>query len=411
MSIQARLPSLLLALLSFAAPASAQLTTTAEGISLSEALAGLTGLPSERFLAPIGQGIGLATALEVATAPTGSSAGAFVFKADPSTGLLVRTATTFGPSFAERALTVGEGKISVSANLSVATYDRLNKVNLREFQISQTTGQLPSSTVTGMASLVMSAETVMMTGVIGAKENLDIIVSVPMVKVKLDGVSWVETADGVIAKRAEGGGIASGLGDIGVGAKFRFLKFGEDQPDPGGLAFLINGRLPTGNRENFRGLGIVRVLGQVLFSSGKGKLRPHANLGFEWWEKGVGVPSIPTGISEARHQIQYAFGVEFEAGPKLTLLADLLGRHILNGGRIEEQIFDVRQDPVLNPFLVTNLETLVPTRKDIRKLTLAPGLKWNLKGAFVASFNALIPLRDNGLHDRFTPVVGLDWTF
>jgi hypothetical protein len=29
----------------------------------------------------------------------------------------------------------------------------------------------------------------------------------------------------------------------------------------------------------------------------------------------------------------------------------------------------------------------------------------------VLAGNALISLRDNGLHDYFTPVVGLDWTF
>jgi len=402
-----RSSAFLVVFLSCVSPASAQLTTTTEGISLNETLSGLTGLGAPEFLGAIGEGIGFATALEVATAPTGSSAGAFVFKPDPATGLLVRTATTFGPSFAERALTLGEGKVSVSANLAVATYDKLNTVDLRQFQISRISGDVAGATVTGLASLVMSSETVTIAGVIGAAENLDILITVPMVKVKLDGISWVELGDGVVAARAEGGGIASGLGDVGVGAKFRFLKFGPDQPDPGGLAFLINGRLPTGNRENFRGLGIARVLGSVLFSSGKGKLRPHANVGFEWWEKGVSVPSIPVGIAEARHQIQYAAGIEFEAGPKLTMLVDLLGRHILNGGRVEEQVFDVPP----NEFLVTTLETLVPTHKDIRKLTLAPGLKWNLKGSFVASLNALIPLRDNGLHDKFTPVVGLDWTF
>ena len=34
-----------------------------------------------------------------------------------------------------------------------------------------------------------------------------------------------------------------------------------------------------------------------------------------------------------------------------------------------------------------------------------------LKGSFVLSLNALATLRDNGLHDKFIPVVGLDWTF
>jgi hypothetical protein len=40
-----------------------------------------------------------------------------------------------------------------------------------------------------------------------------------------------------------------------------------------------------------------------------------------------------------------------------------------------------------------------------------PGLKWNMKGTFLLSLNALVPIMDNSLHDKFTPVVGLDWTF
>src|SRR6185436_2613608 len=59
-----------------------------------------------------GQAIGLATALEVANAPTGSSAGGFVFKLDPAPGLRVPTAPTFGPSFTESALPAGDGKVS-----------------------------------------------------------------------------------------------------------------------------------------------------------------------------------------------------------------------------------------------------------------------------------------------------------
>jgi hypothetical protein len=209
--------------------------------------------------------------------------------------------------------------------------------------------------------------------------------------------------------RATGAGIASGMGDVAVSAKYRFLKFGEGQPDPGGMAFMLTTRLPTGNRENFRGLGLTRVLGSVLLSAGKGKFRPHANGGFEWWEKGVHVSS---GIAQnptirVRHQIQYAAGFELEAAPKLTMLIDVIGRHIRGGGEIGMQTF--RFPP--NDFGVDTFQAAAATDNGIRKVTLVPGVKWNLKGSFVMSLNALIPLNDNSLHDKFTPVVGLDWTF
>ena len=88
---------------------SAQSTTVTEGLTLSETLARLT-LPVAG--AAVGDAISLATALEVATTPLGISSAGFAYKLDPATGLRVRTATTFGPAFADRVLTAGAGKLS-----------------------------------------------------------------------------------------------------------------------------------------------------------------------------------------------------------------------------------------------------------------------------------------------------------
>jgi hypothetical protein len=355
------------------------------------------------------EAISFATALEVANAPFASSAGGFVFKLDPATGLKVRSAPTFGPSFAERALTAGEGRVSFGVSLAVANYDRLNKFNLEKMQVS--TIDVPEGQIDGFLSMVLSSETIIMSGTIGATDNLDIGVVVPIVKVKLDGLSWIEDSDGFISGRTIASGESTGLGDVAINAKYRVLKFGEGQPDPGGVALQLTTRLPTGQRENFRGLGITRVLGSVLVSAGRGKIRPHGNVGFEWWEKGLGVDTniFQPIAAEARHQIQYAAGVEIAAGPKITLLVDVLGRHILGDGTVVREAVPVPPDLAI--LGIEGLELTQAVEKGIRKLTLAPGLKWNLKGNFVLSTNGLISLQDNGLRDFFTPVVGLDWTF
>jgi hypothetical protein len=147
-------------------------------------------------------------------------------------------------------------------------------------------------------------------------------------------------------------------------------------------------------------------------SFGKGKVRPHGNVGFEWWDKGLSTPVDPsfTRAVTARHQILYAFGLELEAGPKVTLLFDVLGRHTRGDGSIALQSFPV---PTNDPDFagVTAIDLASATEKGIRKISIVPGLKWNLKGNFVISGNALMSVWDNGLRDFFTPVVGLDWTF
>ena len=408
MSIR-RLPlaSTLLLSVAWSSLAAAQPVTTVTP-SLRDTLFTLTGGIAAL---PAGEAIGLATAMEVANAPFGSSAGGFVFKLDPSTGLRVRTAPTFGPSFAERALTAGEGKVTFGASLSVATYDKLNEFSLKEMRLAATTSRFPLANETGFASLVLSSETLVVTAAVGATDNLDISVAVPFVKVKLDGRSWVvQNATDRVINFNQGTISSSGLGDVAVSAKFRLVRFGEGQPDPGGMAVMLTSRLPTGNRENFRGLGIARVMGSALVSAGRGPFRPHANVGFEWWEKGLSVSRDFSGVNQvtARHQIQYAAGLEIEAGPKVTLLADFLGRHILGGGRVDSESVAV---PPLFVGIVDTLQLAVATEKSIREYILAPGLKWNLKGSFVLSWNALVSLQDNGLRDFFTPVVGVDWTF
>jgi hypothetical protein len=47
----------------------------------------------------------------------------------------------------------------------------------------------------------------------------------------------------------------------------------------------------------------------------------------------------------------------------------------------------------------------------MRELSIVPGLKWNVKPKLLVSVSGIAMLHDDGLHDRFTPVVGLDFTF
>ena len=387
-----------------ASAASAQTTTTAD-LTLQDSLRALTQPVGG---AAIGEAIGLATALEVGTAPSGTSAGGFVFKLDPNTGLQARSATTFGPSFAERALTSGEGKISVNANFISATYTKLGTIGLGDMNMASV--KIGSDVLSGHGSFVVTSKTLAVTGTIGVTDDLDLAVSVPLVSVKLDGVTWLQydnrtNAQGTpaVSLYAKGGGIASGLGDIGAILKYRLLKFGEGQPDPGGIALIGVMRLPTGDRENLRGLGITRTQGGVVYSSGRGRLRPHASVGYEFWSDAIDVATFTsTGESttvSVKDQLQFGAGLEVEATPKLTLLVDFLGRDIRGGGKVD-------YSSIQSGGLAANFPVVLP--QGVRKLAVAPGLKLNLKGKLLLSLSGLFSLSDNGLHARFTPVVGFD---
>ena len=109
----------------------------------------------------------------------------------------------------------------------------------------------------------------------------------------------------------------------------------------------------------------------------------------------------------ARDQVRYAAGMEFEATPKLTLLIDLLGRHIRHAGEVGERI----DTAAPNPQGITSFGSAVAIPQGIRKLELVPGLKLNVKGTMLFSLNVITTLTDNGLHARVTPVAAVDLTF
>lgn len=354
----------------------------------------------------VGEALDLAAQLAIATAPFGASSGGFVIKLDPSTGLQVRTATTFGPAFVERALTSGEGNVSVGVSYMSSTYDRLGSESFDGFQLRSLTGALPRDGRSGVANLTVSANTVVIAARMGVTDKLDVGMALPLVTVKVSGTTSLSNGSGDILTYAKASGAAKGLGDITGLAKYRFYSFGTGQPDPGGLAVMATMRFPTGDRENLRGLGITRTLLSLIASSGQGRFRPHANAGFEFWSKGVSVISdnAPNSTVTARHQVQYAAGFEFEAAPKCTLLVDVIGGQILGGGKTGFKTNTLTTG-------ITASQSLVALPEGVSRVSLAPGVKVNLKGKLLLSVNALVALKDSGLHARVTPVAGIDLTF
>jgi hypothetical protein len=382
-------------------------TTTVGGLTAADTITQLVrpvGAPH------VGEALGLATVLNVATEPLGAISGGFVIKLDPSTGLQVRTATTFGPAFAERALTSGEGKVSIGASFMSSTLDRLGTSPVSGLQLLSPAAASPRDARSGITNLTLSAKSVVFAARIGITDKLDVGAAVPLVTVKVGGNSTLMNGIGDILLYATGSDVASGLGDIAGLVKYRFYSFGTGLPDPGGLAVMVTVRLPTGDRDNLRGLGITRGLVTFIASSGRGRLRPHGNLGFEWWSKGLAVISdnASTPSVTARHQALYVGGLEFEAAPKVTLLIDLLGAQIFGAGQLG---FANHVITPPGPPGTTLAGALVALPEGISRISLVPGFKVNLIGKLVLSVNALVALHDNGLHARVTPVAGIDLTF
>src|SRR5262245_32689149 len=80
------------------------------------------GVPADSESDQVSGAFGELLALEVSTAPTGTSSGGLTFVFDQNLGTFRRASPTFGPAFAERSLTGGARKLSVGVSFLHSHY-------------------------------------------------------------------------------------------------------------------------------------------------------------------------------------------------------------------------------------------------------------------------------------------------
>jgi len=85
---------------------------------------------------------------------------------------------------------------------------------------------------------------------------------------------------------------------------------------------------------------------------------------------------------------------------------EFLGQEIMGGG----QVAFGPVTPTTGASGITSAQSLVATSDGISKALLVPGVKVNLIGKLVLSLNAIVTLKNNGLHSKVTPVVGINLT-
>jgi hypothetical protein len=339
------------------------------------------------------------TSIEVATAPLGTSTGGFTFTFDPLLRLYKRSASSFGPAFAQRSLTAGRNKVSLGANWLRTSYDSLGGFNLSgdELRPARSISAPALARVSSTAlNLDLKTDTFVGFAQIGVTDSLDVGVIVPWVTVDLSAEGkYLGSSGSVEGSLTIPRTTASGLGDIGIFGKYLLLR-----QEQGGLAAAFDVRLPTGDRDALRGLDILRTNVSAVWSAKKGRVSPHANAGFEFWSRSV--PISASGDVALRHQVRYAVGVELDAHPQLTLLVDLIGRQLRGGGTLGYQTFTTAAGSV---------DALVAQGTPLNAISIAPGAKWNVWRNLLVTASVLTSLSNDGLRAKVIPVAGLDWGF
>ena len=317
-------------------------------------------------------------------------------------GAPVATATSAGPIFAERAQTLGRGRVLVGVNTTRIAFDRVRGTDLDDLLFNFThqdvapTGfgnpNFENDVIRVRPSVALNLQSTAAFVTFGLSDRVDVGVAIPVVWASLDASTTAQlttptggTATGAhrfgtqaapsLTASSAWKGSHTGIGDVAVRAKVNLRS-----TDELGLALLGDARLPTGDKENFAGSGdlAVRALGVV--SARMGRFSPHANAGV----------AIRTGDLQNNTGLITA-GFDHLAAPWATIAVDLISELQLGDSKL------VLPDPVTfgDAARTTLPVTNIPNRRD-DLFNLSAGAKFLVRGTTIV-VNGLLPLGKGGM--------------
>ncbi len=358
------------------------------------------------------------------------SGGAFTFRFDPALGVFNRTTEDLGPIFAERADTTGQGQLTLTGSYSLYRFDNVDGVSLHDRGLSgqAVLGVAAEGTRVSFLNFREDVDLDVFTvgALYGVTDRLDVGLIIPIVharvKEKPQRFAFRDCGTPVAADLSNCGPIIirrddlrpneaenTGIGDIVLRGKYKFWEYRGDAGRRLAAAAVLDVKLPsgdTGERRRFEqpgvflggsqlvsdtiielgepplGTGIVRVKPQLVVSGSWFGISPHVSVGAE------------LGTTEGvTNDFVYAAGVEYTVLSRVTLLADLIGRHS----------FDVQRREIVAGG--------VGGKADPDTLSASFGVKINPIQRLLVFVNVLIPVNDTGLRADVVPTFGLEWSF
>ncbi|HUR33189.1 MAG TPA: hypothetical protein VM032_05295 [Vicinamibacterales bacterium] len=356
---------------------------------------------------------------QLSSLPIGSSSGGFTYSYDAQLGTFTRSTETFGPAFAERAQTLGRGRINIGTSYQHSRYSHLDGSALRDGGI---TFVLPPGTITdprfgnvieSALDLDLTSDTTVFFASAGLASRLDVGVAVPYQQVTMNlrsratirdfSTQTVSPASRVFANGSKtqdfvSGGRARGIGDIVVRSKLKLTRPGLRE-----FALTTDLRLPTGDANNLLGTGGTEAQVMIVTSYSASRIDPHFNVGYTFADK------------HSSDQVNYVAGIEVGATSRLTLIADVVGRNFRDTLRLRPSFVQVLSpgDPSRGIPAVTSaaFATVEPQVGTLRSILGTVGLKFNPTRSVLVSAHLMATLDDAGLRRRLTPVLGFDYSF
>jgi len=359
---------------------------------------------------------------QLVSVPLPSPAGGFTYQFDSSLGVFQRTTTSFGPILADRAETIGARRAAIGFTFQRYKYDTIEGLDLGRVPAVFTHdsafllgGREDVVTTTSAIDARVSQATTFIT--FGVTDRLDVSFAMPVSDVELRVVSeasihrlgtvnelthFYRQSDAEVGDRRlfTAAGRASGIGDLMVRVKSTLFHGATN-----GLAAGADVRLPTGDEMNLLGSGTAALQPFVIWSGTYGRVAPHVNASYRW--NGDSVLAGNPASGERAHfpdQAGYAVGADVSVNPRLTVAFDLLGQYFIDAERLRAEPFHALDQRSVFP-------NVVFTRGSFHAISGSVGLKANVLERLLLDVNLLFKIDENGLRDRVTPLVGLEYSF
>lgn len=342
-------------------------------------------------------------------------------------GVPVPTSTSPGPIFAERAQTLGRGRVLVGASVNVFNFKSLRGVSLDNIRLNfahvnvdsdacdlaigedcapQGIPTLENDFIALNLDLNIDVITTLFVLTYGLTDRIDIGVAIPLVSTSLDGFSRAEifpfggptaahffggseTSPQLIAE-ARAQGSATGLGDIAAR-----LKIGVSESQNARFSILADARFATGDEADLLGSGETSIRGLGVVSAQFASFSPHINLGYLYRS------------GELQNDAFLAtVGFDHVLAPWATLAVDFVSELQVGSNKLTVPGDVLLEEPFLRPLELTT----IPNRRD-DILNGSIGFKFVTPAGLALIANSLWPLNNGGLRTNVSWTTGIEYNF
>jgi len=361
----------------------------------------------------------------VANIPIGSTSGGVTFRFEG--GVPVPTSTSAGPIFAERAQTLGRGRILAGISRTSFRFATLRGVDMDNIGLvfthqnvdfdgcdAQFGGDctlygipvLENDAIDFHLSMDLNVRVTSMYLTYGMTDRFDLGLVVPIVQADFRGESDAQirpfggttaahyfagtSANPVLSAHRQSLGSAAGLGDVALRAKINFRQ------TPGSsFAFLVDGRFPTGSPKDLLGSGKFAGRALAIFNSRFGDFSPHLNAGYLYHAG-----------TQQNDAVLGTVGFDNRLAESVTLAADLVTELQVGDSKLHLPPLVTYESPFRRTLNPTNIPDI---RDDIVNGSF--GVKLTPARNTTVVLNSLFPLNRGGLRANLVYTAGIEYTF